>query len=232
VDAAKTRKVTVRRFESTERNIYSSLVATAYTGLWYTNLRARIATYAGVQSIEFIPSLGPSPQIVHLTYTQCAPTLVTVAPTLYATATYYNAGAMVYVTGLTVNGFTVNQVFVAGNTGTSGGSAPSWSTTATTVDNPGASQITWYYVSQSSQVVTAVDFINGWEEYVITDGVIKVKLKNESDCQGEVMAKAKLEQRIKSATKNRDYGEPKYITDVYGSGPEGLGPWGGGWSPY
>lgn len=70
-----------------------------------------------------------------------------------------------------------------------------------------------------------------WLEYVIVDCVIKCKQKEESDVGLEMAQKAALINRIELASKNRDAGGPKTVSDVRSSGwPWGYGnPGYGGW---
>lgn len=81
------------------------------------------------------------------------------------------------------------------------------------------------------------DAISGWEEYIITDAVIKCLQKEESLDQvaSFVGQKAALIQRIEAAAENRDASIPETVTDalgqnggVYPFGPGGPG-WGGGY---
>lgn len=60
-----------------------------------------------------------------------------------------------------------------------------------------------------------IDGVNGWEEFVVVDTVIKVKTKEESDYSAEALEKDRLIAQITSAATNRDAGKPKRVTDVY-----------------
>lgn len=57
------------------------------------------------------------------------------------------------------------------------------------------------------------DGISGWTEYIIVDGVIKCKAKEESDVQIEMMQKQALIQRIESAAENRNASAPQTVLD-------------------
>jgi hypothetical protein len=61
------------------------------------------------------------------------------------------------------------------------------------------------------------DGINGYEEYVIIDAAIKARIKEESDVQELLMAKAAMVARIESIAANRDAGAPSRIVDVNSS---------------
>jgi hypothetical protein len=99
--------------------------------------------------------------------------------------------------------------------------------------NPLTAKIT-YNVCAPTLVNTtdSVDFINGWEEYVITDCILKIKAKAEADLQFEMNAKNMLIDRIRRESRNRDAGEPRYIVDRYQDGTNGGGPWGSGFGPF
>jgi len=60
------------------------------------------------------------------------------------------------------------------------------------------------------------DGINGWEEYVIVDVVIKMLNKEESDVSPFIKAKEDLIKRINSMAGDRDLGSPEKISDVNG----------------
>lgn len=57
------------------------------------------------------------------------------------------------------------------------------------------------------------DGISGWTEYIIVDGVIKCKQKEESDVQVEMLQKQALIQRIESAAENRNASAPPTVLD-------------------
>lgn len=60
------------------------------------------------------------------------------------------------------------------------------------------------------------DGFNGWEEFVIVDGTIKAKTKEESDVKVEMAQKASLIKRIEEAAGNRDAGLSFRVVDVRG----------------
>lgn len=61
-----------------------------------------------------------------------------------------------------------------------------------------------------------VDGVNGWEEYVVVDCVIKAHQKEESDPSVAMAQKAALVRRIESEAANRDAGTPMRVSDVTG----------------
>lgn len=69
--------------------------------------------------------------------------------------------------------------------------------------------------------------ISGWEEYVITDCVIKAKLKDEQDVTPEMAQKEALRQRIIRMSKHRDRG-PQRPSDTWGMRGQRPWPWTGG----
>lgn len=60
------------------------------------------------------------------------------------------------------------------------------------------------------------DGFNGWEEYVVVDGTIKAKAKEESDIQIEAAQKSALVKRVEEAAGNRDAGLSFRVADVRG----------------
>lgn len=60
------------------------------------------------------------------------------------------------------------------------------------------------------------DGFNGWEEYVVIDGTIKCKAKEESDVNIEAAQKAALIKRIEEVAGNRDAGLSFRVSDVRG----------------
>ena len=60
-----------------------------------------------------------------------------------------------------------------------------------------------------------LDQFNGYDEYVIVDVVIKMKLKEESDTTVEERQKAALKQRIEEASQNRDAAQPESVSDIH-----------------
>jgi hypothetical protein len=58
------------------------------------------------------------------------------------------------------------------------------------------------------------DGINGWEEYVIIDAAIKMRIKEETSIDELVLAKSEMKARISQASAGRDSSEPLRVTDV------------------
>lgn len=56
--------------------------------------------------------------------------------------------------------------------------------------------------------------INGWEEYVIIDAAIKMRVKEESPIDELVLAKQQMKERIQQASSGRNSAEPARVTDV------------------
>lgn len=97
-----------------------------------------------------------------------------------------------------------------------------WSpgTVTITQTDPGAVTITLpsstFYVPRSSWT-SLLDGYNGWEEYVLVDCVIKMKVKEETDPSLELDQKKGLLVRIEAAAENRDGGAPQHVSDCMSS---------------
>ncbi len=78
----------------------------------------------------------------------------------------------------------------------------------------------WYipaapaYATDGTNAATNFDFFGGWDEYVITDCLIKFAGKEESDATLFAAQKGALIKRIKSMAADLDDGEPDRIRDV------------------
>lgn len=87
----------------------------------------------------------------------------------------------------------------------------------------GAQSITLWFIPRAV-VLTAdgdsFDGINGWEEYVIIDCAIKMRVKEESPVQELMIAKQDMLARVLQASSARDSGEPPRVvdSDSYNSG--------------
>lgn len=57
--------------------------------------------------------------------------------------------------------------------------------------------------------------LNKYSEYVITDAVIKMLEKEESDVSVFLAQKVALKKRIEEAAQNRDAGKPESVSDIY-----------------
>jgi len=84
-----------------------------------------------------------------------------------------------------------------------------------------------YYVPQFGGLSLDVDLwdgYNGWEEYVVVDGTIKCKAKEESDVNVEAAQKGALIKRIEDVAGNRDAGLSFRVSDVRGiNNEQGFG---------
>jgi hypothetical protein len=86
----------------------------------------------------------------------------------------------------------------------------------------------WYIPAYSPMVNDSdtVDGVNGWEEYIVLDTVIKMQAKQETDTAPWDMGKAAMLARIEAMSASRDAGLPQRISDtVVGqtSGPYAAG---------
>jgi len=75
----------------------------------------------------------------------------------------------------------------------------------------------WYIPKPTALAVDADTFdgINGWEEYVIIDVAIKMRVKEESPVQELLLAKKEMKERIAQASKGRDSSEPPRVQDTF-----------------
>ncbi len=83
--------------------------------------------------------------------------------------------------------------------------------------NPGSTSVTIWYIPEASELSAdgnTVDFPNGWEEYIVVDAAIKMRVREESETQELMIAKAGLLKRIEEAAENRDAGAPEKIVDL------------------
>lgn len=61
------------------------------------------------------------------------------------------------------------------------------------------------------------DGINGWEEYVVIDAAIKMRVKEESPIDELVLAKQDMKARVLAASSARNSAEPSRVQDVDGT---------------
>lgn len=229
LDASLQNWATMRPFSLRDRNLFSYPLQTVLAYAGWQNMRWQIQG----NQIYFLPKQGPLPGTVRLLYCPAAPVLTATLPVAYATATSYAQGALVYAS-VAVNGEpALNQVFVALNAGTSGGSAPTWPVPGTVNDNG----ITWAYQGLQSMFATTFDGISGYEDLVTLDMAIKFMIKEESDTTALMAQRAEWMDRINQAAENRNAGDPMVIsggfglTEGGGYGSGGFGPFGGS-GPY
>jgi len=91
---------------------------------------------------------------------------------------------------------------------------------------PGGRTIRVYYAPRFIPLVNdsdTFDGVNGWEEYVIADVMIKVLAKEESDVSVPIAIKRDLLERIKDIADTRDIGTPSTVVDIYSADYPGLG---------
>jgi hypothetical protein len=218
----------IKPYTLKDRNLFSYPLQPylAYPG--WQNIRYMVQG----QVIDFQPKIGPFPGNVRVWYIPACPTLCATLPALYATSTATAQNALVYAS-VTVNGETQNYVFLALNSGTTGGSAPSWNVPGTTSDNG----ILWAAQGPLSLYATTADGISGWEDYVVLDAAIKSRVKQLKPADELMAQKQALMARINRAAKDRIAGDPIVISGGFGAmegGPSyggyfnGFG-FGGGW---
>jgi hypothetical protein len=81
---------------------------------------------------------------------------------------------------------------------------------------------TLWYVPLPTQLVNDSDTLqgfNGWEEYIIVDAAIKMRIKEETDTTQLMQQKIDLIERLKKITDNRDAAFPTRVidTETYGN---------------
>lgn len=217
---------TILPYNIHERNQYSNYIANPVPNATWSNIRYQLQD----GNISFTPNLASLPGAMRLSYQYAAPILCATLPAAYATATVYAQGALIYVPLTATNGVQTNQVFLALNAGTSGGSAPPWLVPGTVSDNG----ILWAYKGPLSIFQTEFDGISGWEQIPILSVAIRCGLKQEMDCSSLMAQKQALLARIDAEAANRTAGDPQCVTPGFGMmegnfGQGGFGGWGGGW---
>lgn len=80
----------------------------------------------------------------------------------------------------------------------------------------GTTATIWYHpaASELSGDSDSVNYPSGWEEYIVVDAAIKMRVKEESEIQELLIAKQEQRQRIEEAASNRDAGDPDRIADL------------------
>lgn len=88
--------------------------------------------------------------------------------------------------------------------------------TLTPTPNGGAEFRLWYVPRCPALVADGDSFdgINGWEEYIVIDAAIKMRIKEESPVQELMIEKQAIKTRIESASKARDSAEPAKVQDT------------------
>jgi hypothetical protein len=77
--------------------------------------------------------------------------------------------------------------------------------------------VQYWYIPQASNLTSdddTFDGINGWEEYVIIDAAIKMRVKEESPVDYLILAKQEMKDRIKQSSQGRDSLHPSRVVDV------------------
>lgn len=84
------------------------------------------------------------------------------------------------------------------------------------VPNTSQSVKLWYIPAIPTLTLDAdtLDGVNGFEEYIVVDAAIKMRIKEESDTMDLERQKALLTARINSMAANRDAGSPERVSDV------------------
>lgn len=84
------------------------------------------------------------------------------------------------------------------------------------VPNTSQTMKLWYIpaITRLVQDSDTLDGVNGYEEYVVLDAAIKMRVKEESDVQELMIQKQAMKQRIESMAQNRDAGMPEKVSDV------------------
>lgn len=97
-------------------------------------------------------------------------------------------------------------------------------------DNQANTYKVWYIPACPKLVADGDTFdgVNGWEEYVIVDCAIKMRVKEESDVQVLLKSKQDMYLRLKAMAKDRDSGMSLRVTDVQrgDASPYVTGIWG------
>lgn len=81
----------------------------------------------------------------------------------------------------------------------------------------GNQQIRLWYIPRHGELSLdsdTFDGINGWEEYIIIDCAIKMRVKEESPVEELIIAKNDMKARILAACSGRDSGEPPRVVDT------------------
>lgn len=208
VTTAPDSRITLKRFEFTERNNYQQAAQTSYVG-GATPIRYRILG----ANLQFAPTpLGG--QNMQLWY---IPKPTNLQPIVVGSAT--SASAVVTVSdttqlavGMTVTDMVVpqggTQVVPTGTTIVSIASGVSFTMSAVAL----ASAPNYLFAAYSD--ATTFDGISGWEEYVVLDAAIKGVVKEESDPSALMAEKEAMRQRIMATAMGRDASLPSRVSDT------------------
>ena len=80
----------------------------------------------------------------------------------------------------------------------------------------GSSIVLWYIPLPPKLVLVDDTFngFNGWEEWVILDAAIKMRIKEETSVEELVRERMLIDNRIQAEADNRDASEPSYVQDL------------------
>ncbi len=195
--------VTLRTFPFGERNKFAVPNFASFYG--FTNIRYRLF---GTSQIWFTP-LPAAGLTIQLWYTPRMPNIVS----------SFVVNGTIGTSTLTTTDFLTPQV----GQNIFGPGIPA-NTTITAITTPGTLTISSVLTAPLTNNVVQVfsytqtmDWINGWEEYVVVDAAIKILGKEESDATTMGARKAALVGRIASIAENRDQGAPGKTVDVMGN---------------
>jgi hypothetical protein len=194
--------VTLRTFPFGERNKFAVPNFASFYG--FTNIRYRLY---GTSQIWFTP-LPAAGLTLRLWYTPRMPNIVSsvVANGAIGTPTLATADLLTPQVGMNIFGPSIpdGTTILAVVPGTI---TLSQNLTANVTNQ----------VCQMFSYTQTMDWINGWEEYIIVDSAIKILGKEESDATVMGARKAALLGRIQSIAENRDQGAPGRTVDVMGN---------------
>jgi hypothetical protein len=194
--------VTLRTFPFGERNKFAVPNFASFYG--FTNIRYRLY---GTSQIWFTP-LPAAGLTLRLWYTPRMPNIVSsvVANGAIGTPTLTTADLLTPQVGMNIFGPSIpdGTIITAVVPGTI---TLSQNLTANVTNQ----------VCQMFSYTQTMDWINGFEEYIVVDSAIKILGKEESDATVMGARKAALLGRIQSIAENRDQGTPGKTVDVQGN---------------
>lgn len=154
----------------------------------------------------FPPSVGA--QTVRLWYVPPPPILVDSAPAAWAATHAYSFGDLI---AATIAG--VSYVFVCVVAGTSDAGAPTWAAQPGTIAEAGSGP-TWSFAGLASQFQTYLDSISRWDEFVVVDAAVKMRVKDERDIAELMAIRSDLVARIRRSASIRNASDPQKIGDI------------------
>jgi len=195
--------VTLRPFMMGERNKFAVPNFASFYG--FTNIRYRLF---GLNTIWFTP-LPAAGLTLRLWYVPRMPNIVSsvVANGTIGTPTLTTVDLLTPQIGMNIFGPSIPEGTTIIDIPTPGTLTLSQNLTAPVVNQ----------VCQMFSYTQTMDWVNGWEEYIIVDAAIKILGKEESDATVMGGRKAALLGRIQSIAENRDQGAPGKTVDVQGN---------------